>query len=408
LQLCINKLFIVIKIFNFSIFMEALNPLYHQKKGPMLPVPMSMGKSDQIVSVEATLAILQELVNQCYGVNSDNSVDWSSIERLAGELLNQEIKHFQVLMYWGVARLHHQGFSALTDTAEQLTALVEYHWEQALPPLKRLRGRLSAIEWWLDRSITWIQHSIHEPLESEVWESVMTAVMQCDHMLAARCESAPVMAPLINCLKQLEVVLPPAAEEVSITPTVLVTDLNRGDIRSSEPTLIPAEDLDETNTDSCVVTVEHMLVEASPSAIADPAPPSIATEALAVVSEVQAVLDRADSAVAAGDYRGAVAQLQQGQKRLSGGERLQLTCHLADYLREAGYARLADVQIQQALALVEQHQLENWDPPLAQRVLESAFDLFNILGKTEAASDILARLCLLDAGRALYKSFTAQ
>lgn len=375
----------------------------------MLPVPMSMGKSDQIVSVEATLAMLQEQVNQGYAVNSDNSVDWSSVERLAGELLNQESKHFQVLMYWGVARLHHQGFSALTETAEQLTALVEHHWEQALPPLKRLRGRLSAIEWWLDRSITWIQHSIHEPLESEVWERAMTAVMQCDRMLAARCESAPVMASLINCLKQLEVVLPAAGEEVSITPTVLVTDLDRGDIRSSEPTLIPTEDLDETNTDSCVVTVEHIVGEASPEAIADQALPLIATEArLAVVSEVQAVLDRADSAVAAGDYRGAVAQLQEGQKRLSGGERLQLTCHLADYLREAGYARLADVQIHQALALVEQHQLESWDPPLAQQVLESAFDLFNMLGKTEAASEILARLCLLDAGRALYKSFTAQ
>ncbi len=374
----------------------------------MLPVPVSTGMSDAGLSVEATLATLQALINQSYGVNSDSSVDWLSVEQLAGQLLNQDTKHFQVLLYWGVARLHHQGFSALAETAEQLTVLVEHYWEQALPPLKRLRGRLSIVEWWLERSITWIQQSIHKPLESEVLERAMTAVMQCDQILAARCESAPVMASLINCLKQLEVVLPPVAEEGSIKSAVLATDLDLGEIKSSEPTLIPAEDLDETTTASVVVTVEHLVAEASPSAIADPDPTSIATEPLTVVSEVQAVLDRADSAAASGNYREAVVQLQQGQRRLIGSERLQLTCRLADYLREAGYARLADVQIQQALALVEQHQLESWDPPLAQQVLESAFDLFNRLGKTEAASEILARLCLLDAGRALYKSFSAQ
>lgn len=374
----------------------------------MLPAQISTDRSDQALCLEATLVTLQESINQSYGVNSDNSVDWLFVEQLAGELLNQGTQHFQLLMYWGVARLHNQGFTALAQTAEQLTALVEHCWEQALPPLKRLRGRLSAIEWWLERSITWIQQSIHEPVELELQERAIATVIQCDQTLAAHCESAPVMAPLINRLKQLEVLLPPAAEVISITPEVSATDLDLGEIALSDPMLISAADQDEANLDCRVVTGDHAVSEASPTAIADLAPPPLTVVAQqAVVSERQAMLNQACSAAAAGDYREAVEQLQQGQKGLSGGERLQFTCHLANYLRQAGYVTLAAVQIQQALTLVERHQLESWDPPLAQQVLESAFDLFNVLDKTEAASEILARLCLLDAGRALYKLSTA-
>jgi hypothetical protein len=374
-----------------------------EKKDAMLPAQFSTGMSDQASTVEVSLATLQEQINQCYCVNSDNSVDWFSVEQLADELLSRETKHFQVLTYWGIARLHNQGFSALAESAEALTALIEEHWEQAQPPLKRLRGRLSAIEWWLDRSRTWIQQSIHEPLESEVRERAIAAVIRCDRTLAAHCESAPLMAPLINHLKQLEIVLPPVAEVISITSEVSTTDSDLGELEFSEPLLIPAENLDEANTAASLATADHTADEAYPAAISDPA-----AVLPAVVSEVQAMLNQACSAAAAGDYRSAVEQLQQGQKRLSGSERLQLTCYLADHLREAGYVTLASVQIQQALALVERHQLESWDPSLAQQVLESAFDLFNVLGNTEAASEILARLCLLDAGRALYKSSTAQ
>lgn len=363
----------------------------------MLPVPVSTSISDPGLSVEATLATLQALINQSYDVNSDSSVDWLSVEQLAGQLLSQDSKHFQVLLYWGVARLHHQGFSALAETAEQLTALVEHYWEQALPPLKRLRGRLSAIEWWLERSITWLQQSIHDPLAVEVRDRAIAAVIACDRVLAAHCESAPVMVSLINCLKQLEIVLPPVAEVILITPEVSATDPDRG-LSASE--LIPTADHDEANIAVSVATDDQVEGEILPTALPEVQP--------AVVSGVPAMLNQAGCKAAAGNYLGAVEQLQQGQKWLIGSERLQLTCHLADHLREAGSVTLAAVQIQQALALVEQHQLESWDPPLAQQVLESAFDLFNALGKTETASEILARLCLLDAGRALFKSSTAQ
>lgn len=363
----------------------------------MLPVPMLTGMSDQALSVEATLATLQELINQSYGVNSDNSVDWLLVEQLAGDLLSQETKHFQVLVYWGIARLHHQGFSALTESAEQLTDLVEHYWEQALPPLKRLRGRLSAIEWWLERSITWLQQSIHEPLAVEVRDRAVAAVIACDRVLAAHCESAPVMASLINRLKQLEIVLPPLAEVILITPEVSAADPDRG---LSKSELIPAADHDEGNIAVSVATDDHVEVEVLPIALTEVQP--------AVGSGVPEMLNQAGCKAAAGDYRGAVEQLQQGQKRLIGSDYLQLTCHLANHLREAGYVTLAAAQIQQALALVERHQLESWDPPLAQQVLESAFDLFKVLDKTEAAAEILARLCLLDAGRALFKSSTAQ
>ncbi|MEW9889290.1 MAG: type VI secretion system ImpA family N-terminal domain-containing protein [Candidatus Symbiodolus clandestinus] len=330
---------------------------------------------------EEGLAALQEQINQSCSVNSNQSVDWTAVAQLAGDLLDQGVQHFQIIAYWGVAQLHQQGLTALVKAAERLLTLVDQSWQQALPPVNRLRGRLAAIEWWMEQSLLWLQPESQPPIEAALQDQAIQTVTALDQGLARQCHAAPSLIPLIQRLQQLTVRLESLGSESSATIEHSANPLPEGFEAMSS-------DLSVESTKATEYGYASGLIKQQP---------------LPEAVTIARVVAQAQREVAQGHYQQALNQLQPCQQQLTGGERLKITCLVADCLRQAGCMELASLQIEQALSLVAQHQLESWDPPLAQQVLESAFDLFMALSKSKEASELLTRLCLLDAGRAFYK-----
>jgi len=89
---------------------------------------------------------LQEEVRKLQSL-SGGSVEWSRVAELAVVILGTKSKDLQVASYLCVALLHEQSLKGLAAGLLTCKDLLSNYWETMFPELKRLKGRVAAIEW---------------------------------------------------------------------------------------------------------------------------------------------------------------------------------------------------------------------------------------------------------------------
>ena len=89
---------------------------------------------------------LQEEVRKLQSL-SGGSVKWSLVAELAVVILGTKSKDLQIAAYLCVALLHEQALKGLAAGLLTCKDLLDNYWETMFPELKRLKGRVAAIEW---------------------------------------------------------------------------------------------------------------------------------------------------------------------------------------------------------------------------------------------------------------------
>ena len=82
---------------------------------------------------------------------SGETVDWSEVVSLGTSLLTEKAKDFRVAAYLAVGLLHEKGYPGLTEGLTLFGRLIESFWKSGFPALKRLRARLSVLEWFSEK-----------------------------------------------------------------------------------------------------------------------------------------------------------------------------------------------------------------------------------------------------------------
>jgi type VI secretion system protein VasJ len=80
-----------------------------------------------------------------------DELDWGLIEVAGREILTEKSKDYSIATYFGVAAYVLGGPRGLVEGISAISALLEHYWDTGFPPPDRLRARINAIDWFVDR-----------------------------------------------------------------------------------------------------------------------------------------------------------------------------------------------------------------------------------------------------------------
>jgi len=109
--------------------------------------------------------------------------DWKKVVGLGTQILEQKSKDLLVASYLAVALIHRQQVEGLGIGLRILADLLEKFWEDLYPPKQRMRGRVGAIRWWLEKSETALSSLKVTPLPSEQLAQLTADLERVQHLL---------------------------------------------------------------------------------------------------------------------------------------------------------------------------------------------------------------------------------
>lgn len=103
---------------------------------------------------------------------SGEQPDWPRVAELASRLLSQKSKDLLVACFLAYAAFRIDGYAGLTAGLYLLTEMSDRYWDGLYPEVKRMRGRLAALEWFASRTAREVE-------TREIAGTEVTALEEC-------------------------------------------------------------------------------------------------------------------------------------------------------------------------------------------------------------------------------------
>jgi type VI secretion system protein VasJ len=148
------------------------------------------------------------------------SVDWGKVADLASEILSDKSKDLLVAAYFCVSQITLGGVEGLELGLRVYADLLDNFWDGLFPAKKRMRGRIAAVEWWVERS----EIAIGQLSPTTVNESILSRIRTlCEHIDSVLGQHLPDPRPAVHpVLRAVEAIpqlenpaAPPASENLS-------------------------------------------------------------------------------------------------------------------------------------------------------------------------------------------------
>ncbi len=135
--------------------------------------------------------LLQKEIDKMSSATAGGEINWNRIIELGSSILARKSKDIQVAAYLSAGLIEVRRLEGLAIGLTILNDLVNNFWDKMFPPLKRIRGRLNAIGWWMDRTTAFLQAVETAPLPEETVERLKDQIKALDQFLAEKSDDAP-------------------------------------------------------------------------------------------------------------------------------------------------------------------------------------------------------------------------
>ncbi|MEO0558135.1 MAG: type VI secretion system protein TssA [Bacteroidota bacterium] len=130
-------------------------------------------------------------------------VDFNKIVDLSTEILHEHSKDISVASYLILGLTRTAGYGGIAEGIAAVRSVTEGFWEDAFPPLRRIRGRQAALQFVAERTSAWIQDNKAEPGDRD---ALMHAQTEAEALQAFVTESmgenAPAFSGLVRELRE--------------------------------------------------------------------------------------------------------------------------------------------------------------------------------------------------------------
>ena len=178
------------------------------------------------VRYEPEFEKLQAETGKLSSPSSSGGIDWEKVSDMAALILAEKSKDLLVASYLAVSQVHIREIEGLAAGVTIMHDLVENFWDTLFPPKKRMRGRLGAIEWWLEKTESALKHITPEPISEERINQLNETLARIDTLFKEYLPEPPLLNSIrryverIPCLSdQKSDVGPPAMEEKAMSET---------------------------------------------------------------------------------------------------------------------------------------------------------------------------------------------
>lgn len=147
-------------------------------------------------------------------------VDWKSVAERSGELLRTKTKDLAIASYLAHALHRTRGLDGLASGVTMLAELIDRYWDGMFPEVKRLRGRVNALQWFLEKTGMLLSQAQVAAADLPKIEAVEAAGKKLAEVVRARfADQAPAMKPLLEHVERLRLSAePPPAPEAPPAP----------------------------------------------------------------------------------------------------------------------------------------------------------------------------------------------
>ncbi|UCF85344.1 MAG: type VI secretion system protein TssA [Desulfobacteraceae bacterium] len=170
---------------------------------------------------------LQAEIDKLAVPSASGGIDWGKVSDLAAAILAKKSKDLLVASYLAVGQVHMRQIEGLVDGLVLIHDLIANYWDSMFPPKKRMRGRLGAIEWWIEKTETALSGVKPQTVAAETLDTVQTTLLQIDALLKGHLPEPPLLRPIQRALegipsvseKETEAQHSPVTEQARSVPT---------------------------------------------------------------------------------------------------------------------------------------------------------------------------------------------
>lgn len=117
------------------------------------------------------------------------SINWEKVIQLSSEILAQKSKDLTVASYLAVGLVHVRQIDGLAIGLRVYQDLLENFWDNLYPVKTRMNARISAIEWWLEKTEAALKKLQPRPLPADQIKSLKDMVERINQFLSQNVEN---------------------------------------------------------------------------------------------------------------------------------------------------------------------------------------------------------------------------
>ncbi len=158
---------------------------------------------------------LQAEIDKLSNPSASSGLDWQKVSDLGVLILSEKSKNLQVAGYLAVSQVHINRAEGLAAGARIIHDLIDQYWETLFPTKKRLRGRIAALEWWIEKTTAALEGMTIEALASDQLQEITTTLTDLDALLKTHLEEPPLLRPILRIIERI----PAEAQEKAVPPS---------------------------------------------------------------------------------------------------------------------------------------------------------------------------------------------
>lgn len=161
------------------------------------------------ISYEIEFDELEAEIKKLYlpsSLSDEAEIDWKKIGDLSALILAEQSKDLRVASYFAVSQIHTNQIEGLATGIIVLHDMVEHFWDELFPPKKRMRRRLAAIKWWLEKTENAIETTKFEPTQNKKIEELKSILNKLNDLIIEYIPKPPTFKPLMSQIEGIPVV----------------------------------------------------------------------------------------------------------------------------------------------------------------------------------------------------------
>jgi type VI secretion system protein VasJ len=175
------------------------------------------------VRYEPEFEQLQAEIDKLTLPSASGGINWEKVSDLAASILAKQSKDILVAGYLAVGQIHVHRVKGLADGLTVIHDLLENFWDDLFPPKKRMRGRLGAIEWWIEKTEAALKGLNPESDAGAKRSAISTTLTQIDSLLVEHLPDPPMLRSIETALANIFSIAEETAE-TQAAPTVEHTE----------------------------------------------------------------------------------------------------------------------------------------------------------------------------------------
>ena len=160
---------------------------------------------------------LQEEIDKLASPSATEGADWKKISTLSSEVLSGKSKDILVASYFAVSQIYLDQMKGLEIGLKVYHDLIATFWEELFPPVKRMKGRINAVDWWLEKTENALMMIKPPPVPQEMIEGIAAELNAIEAELNSRLPSPISVKSILRVLDAFKVQVP-VKKEAPPTP----------------------------------------------------------------------------------------------------------------------------------------------------------------------------------------------